>query len=403
MKKYAISTLIVGILFVAIGIVFITTNDNLKNNDINQNNSNNSDNKNDGNNDADNNNDIIIDTSKIDGDEIDNSSYKNYTINKYTENSIYSQNLSLKNIYSFSYESGLEDVVLGNNAIRAKNNNSSVVSFVSNLTDRNIKFQFILNYKNLGFDKLKTYESTETIKIFDLNVKYIKLESARSDLRDKDNYRENFIIIIEEPEDKKIVFSYEIIDSKFTDELLTKIINSIDIEKNKATYLYTKTENGKLIGTLKQNSELEHSNIYQINYELDSSKYKEVENKNNTINFNTLKTKENENIDIFLMTTAYTSNDISTEFVDEVKGRIYESNDKVEFVDANKSSDKKDDKLVYKALITFKNKDGKLLYNLSAAYQIENDIYYVVSINSDKSISDDLLRDFNDINYKKIT
>ena len=390
MKKISVVLVVLESVFVLFGIISFSFYDNsTNNNEVYQD---------DDKDDVD--DKLIVNTSSIHGDEINSSMYDYYKVNNLIEEEIKSEDLSLRNKYIFAYSDDFSNVIVGNNAVKANGLKTSFSAFMAPTSYTFDINHFIEYYKRLGFDLFQTYESKDDIKISDYSVKYVKIIAKKSNNIDFDNYREQFIIFIKESDVYQFVARYEIIDSRFTDKILTDFLKKIKIEKNTAKYLYTSLKDGKINGTLKQNAESDISSIYEVSYDLDSSKYTEVENGYNAINYHSFSSKNNSNIDIVLKTIVYGDN-AEKDFFEETEGTIYENFKDSKVVDSSSSTLSLNGKNYIKLIFNFNTKDDKSMYKVSYAYKIEGNVYYVVNIISDSLITDSVFEDFTNITYKK--
>lgn len=398
MKKQSFIIIVLGLILVIFGAVsFSFKDDSTDHQDGNENVDNNDDN---GNEDEKPPKDsLVVDTSLIDGDEINSTMYDYYKVNNLLSEEIKSEDLSVKNKYNFAYSNDFNNVIVSGNSVRAvglKTSFSALMVPTSYNLDVN---HFIEYYKRLGFDLFKTYESKNDIKISGYSVKYMKIIAKKSKNNNPDNYREHFIIFVEESDDYRFMIKYEIIDRRFTDDILTNFLKKIKIEKNAAKYLYTTSKDGKINGILKQNAESDVSSFYEVSYNTDSNKYVEVENGYNGINYNSFSLKSNSNINISLKTVVYNA---ESDFLSELVGSVYENSDNLKVINSSTTTVSIKGKSLLKAYVSFSTRDNKTLYKTAVAYKISNNVYYVVTIDSDSTIPDSMFEDFVDITYKMI-
>lgn len=181
------------------------------------------------------------------------------------------------------------------------------------------------------------------------------------------------------------------------DELLTELVNRITIEENNAKYLYSNIEENKIVGVLQQNRLNQYDTGYKLFYTLNSEKYKEIEDARNTISTTTFETTdgiatiniqllEEETINIFDLLKTY----IMLDYYEDdsyVPSNLKETkitlNDKEYFAyeftySENNSTDKK--------------------YFLQIVDRIDENYIYLVTINSNQNINNDMYEEF--LNYK---
>ena len=349
---------------------------------------------------------IVVNTKIKKGDEIQNEQYKIHLItSKYEKYSFRNRNINSKNKYTIMYPNKLNqktisdaDLIIGNGNISIKGLCSASNSF------EEYEEKLVKEYENKEDTKYNVSISNEINKIEDFDVKYLKIETLEKSITDDDKivdfYSEKFIVLIKESNTSICEISYLIYEQKFTDEMLTNFINNIKINKNKANFLYTKVIDNKIEGTLSQKNIREASKKYNLSYQLESDKYKEIEHDQNDIYSHTFE-KKNTNLKINLSLVSL----LSTEtFIEDYISFIKE--------EINLKEDLTIKNISYN-LKTYNNREYyeiDLLYfdieenlNINSKYlitKLDENIYYIIKLEDTKTI--EIINDFFEFDFKEI-
>lgn len=349
---------------------------------------------------------IVVNTKIKKGDEIQNEQYKIHLItSKYEKYSFRNRNINSKNKYTIMYPNKLNqktisdaDLIIGNGNISIKGLCSASNSF------EEYEEKLVKEYENKEDTKYNVSISNEINKIEDFDVKYLKIETLEKSITDDDKivdfYSEKFIVLIKESNTSICEISYLIYEQKFTDEMLTNFINNIKINNNKANFLYTKVIDNKIEGTLSQKNIREASKKYNLSYQLESDKYKEIEHDQNDIYSHTFE-KKNTNLKINLSLVSL----LSTEtFIEDYISFIKE--------EINLKEDLTIKNISYN-LKTYNNREYyeiDLLYfdieenlNINSKYlitKLDENIYYIIKLEDTKTI--EIINDFFEFDFKEI-
>lgn len=376
-KNIGIAFLVIGIiLLVLVPIVFLIHNNETGNSNETGNNENKT---------------IKVDTTKIKGDEIANSNYEVYTYEKeFISEYVKSHNINTKNKISFpifsdmtAYDIDFTEFSKGF-VINDINISATIIE-----TDKSLEEyinEIVSGYSTDGGQL--NYSSSSVIEINNTKIVYAKLECLFVDEETNQKYyNEYFYILVSSAEDEMAVIKYDIIDKRFSDEFLTKIINQIKVEKSSAKYLISSNTDNKLIGTLTQSKLDGTMTEYKVTYNISSEKYKEVENGKNTINYTTFTSTENKNLDITLELRTSAEEDIK-----EMMETYINENYKITDYKVSDIVFKNEDYTRISFSYTLENeKRYKQLY----INQIDDNAAFIITIDSNDNI--DLIADF--VNY----
>lgn len=351
-----------------------------------------------------NSNGIEINISKDDmtGDKINNTKYKVHE--SYTENAetyINSNDMLQKNIYTFKYPAVLMNAKLDDKSKYLFSDNLTIEAYTDNYGNiENCKKKLIEPYDNEN-TLLQIYEHKEKVNISGFDTYYFKLnyqeETIDADGKKQTNYKEKFVILINESNDSIIVFTITATDMKLSNELLTEFINNIKVDREVATYTYGLIDDISVQGSLKQ-KKIFSSQIYTIKYELSSNDYEEKSFVRNNI----FKTRfESRNIDAFIDIEIHVDIYENPEFLDKYTDEIKTDNSN------NNVTNFESKTVTYNGInyyqISFEYDDladkvtKKKLYLIR---ELEKDVYYIVAFTSKDAVKEKMINDFLNVKYE---
>lgn len=318
----------------------------------------------------------LFNTSKVHGDELNADKYKDYNYSKSFDISyLKSHNTDSKNVVYFP---------IMNNEIY-KNTSSEFTSYY-NYEDISISAYIVeKNDINSYIDFIiSDYDADQTLKfnynkgVFNINnqdVSYLKL-SYISD----EKYVDNFYFFVKTCENEFAVINYFSDNKKLTDEFMTKIAKEIRKEDNKGNYLITTLKDGYLCGTLV--GFLEDKNINpRLNISVDSTKYEEIIDGNNTTNHLTLKRKDDSAIITYEFLVQETD-DILMELTDLIMSK-YEDTDGLKANDLSNKIDKIGDREF--SIVSFNyDESNNTKYSKVYIEKLDENIVCIVTITSSK-------------------
>lgn len=229
------------------------------------------------------------------GDEInvESQGYQYYKIDKLNKSYINDYNITTKNKYIFGY---LDNLICIEDDFYKKefgstNFNIQAGYFNDFFSLENLLEKVKTEYKNDGYTKIN-YSLGNPIIIDEYKVSYIKFVAAKeNNTFNSENYvekyKEEFYIYIETI-DNVVTIRYKLNNYKFDNETLNQIINSISIEKNKASYLVSKVENQEISGKLTAIDS--KNNISNLFYNFSTDKCHEIDsisNGSSSVSFST--------------------------------------------------------------------------------------------------------------------
>lgn len=331
---------------------------------------------------------VFIDTSKVSGDNIDNSSYKYYeSNNSYNNYTLKTQNLNVKNLYKFLYSNTLEPLIVNDTeAFLASNDSNIRVNIVYNTDIYSYKKNLILYYKN-NFNFKVSVSDIKELNFYNNDAFYFKIQAFNDNSENADNnYIENFIFAYIEDDESMMVFSYSIIDKKFSDEFLSNFVNNITVEKGKANYLYSNIQDGYINGKLIATTYIFDSIKAILSYKIDSNNFYEVEDYRNSLSSTTFKKKDNFNFLINISLSEIVDQD---SFFDEYVNDLKSDNSSIEQVEflISKASYFNNEYYIVNYNYFDKN-DNKFKYQVHLLNFFDNHLLYLVVCNSDSIIEE---------------
>ncbi len=337
---------------------------------------------------------VFIDTSKVSGDNIDNSSYKYYeSNNSYNNYTLKTQNLNVKNLYKFLYSNTLEPLIVNDTeAFLASNDSNIRVNIVYNTDIYSYKKNLILYYKN-NFNFKVSVSDIKELNFYNNDAFYFKIQAFNDNSENADNnYIENFIFAYIEDDESMMVFSYSIIDKKFSDEFLSNFVNNITVEKGKANYLYSNIQDGYINGKLIATTYIFDSIKATLSYKIDSNNFYEVEDYRNSLSSTTFKKKDNFNFLINISLSEIVDQD---SFFDEYVNELKSDNSSIEQVEflISKASYFNNEYYIVNYNYFDKN-DNKFKYQVHLLNFFDNHLLYLVVCNSDSIIEENSFLEF---------
>lgn len=342
---------------------------------------------------------IKIDTTNMEGDSIDTSNILDYAIEEYSEGYVNDNDLKTKNKYIFAMPSSAKVLFqqTGNYKIVEIDDGTITANVMLNTTVEELFKNKIDDYDKTQYEKVRTFKSNTNINYDDFEISYSKISALDSyeteDGLTSQEYYEEFNIYLIEKDNKIIMISYRIVDKKFTDELLSELVNKIKLEKGKANYLYSHIEGNNIVGTLNSIDPDEYKQ-YKLSYSIPKDKYYEKEDANNTessTNFSSLNEDTIINIklvngDLYMYFDSY---------VESVK-MGYDYDNSITRVDSFLTdSTTYNEKEYRRILIEYTDvANNTKHYVVSLIYKIEEHMYYVVTIDSNKNALEEYIDDF---------
>lgn len=345
---------------------------------------------------------IDISQSDMSGDKISNTKYQ--VFESYTETSetyINSNDMLQKNIYTFKYPAFLMDAKLDDKSKYLFSDNLTIEAYTDNYGNiENCKKKLIEPHDNEN-TLLQIYEHKEKVNISGFDTYYFKLnyqeETINADGKKQTNYKEKFVILINESNDSIIVFTITATDFKLSNKALTEFINNIKVDKEVATYTYGLIDDVAVRGSIKQ-KKIFSSQIYTIKYELPSNDYEEKSFVKNNI----YKTRfDSRNIDAFIDIEIHVDIYESPEFLDKYTDEIKSSNSD------NNPTNFESKTVTYNGInyhqISFDYDDltdkvtRKKLYLIR---ELEKDVYYIVAFTSKDDVTENMINDFLNVKYE---
>ena len=337
---------------------------------------------------------VFIDTSKVSGDNIDNSSYKYYeSNNSYNNYTLKTQKWNVKNLYKFLYSNTLEPLIVNDTeAFLASNDSNIRVNIVYNTDIYSYKKNLILYYKN-NFNFKVSVSDIKELNFYNNDAFYFKIQAFNDNSENADNnYIENFIFAYIEDDESMMVFSYSIIDKKFSDEFLSNFVNNITVEKGKANYLYSNIQDGYINGKLIATTYIFDSIKATLSYKIDSNNFYEVEDYRNSLSSTTFKKKDNFNFLINISLSEIVDQD---SFFDEYVNELKSDNSSIEQVEflISKASYFNNEYYIVNYNYFDKN-DNKFKYQVHLLNFFDNHLLYLVVCNSDSIIEENSFLEF---------
>lgn len=348
-----------------------------------------------------NNYELTIDTKNINGDDIDNSNYGYLSNDLSDETTVKSMDLQVRNKYTLKYPNYLVEVTL----------DDTTKTLIGNEMQLYVNYNFDINLQNYKSDLLGEYDKSlcKVQSSDEINNKtylekyelyYFKINSlCYSEEENKNTYKERFILGIKEEDNNYLTVTLSSNNKKISDEFLTSFVNNIKIEDKVATYLYSETNGDNIIGTLKQLDSVSNQ-TYSLEYKIPRSKYTEKENiENNIYKTNFISNQDyTDRIEIeFLLNN-------NVDFIEEYAKNIKdELNDESAFeIFTFELQDAQYDNKAYQQItLEYKDKLDNSTHNtVYIINKLDNGIYYIVNIDSQKQIDEEIISDFLDVNLK---
>ena len=341
---------------------------------------------------------IKVNTSNKTGDIIDISNYDYYSPSKKHQKIHFrSMNVDVKNSYTLNITEDF-DKFWENDVSNAYSVNGMTFNAYCILEDdiESYKKSLIQHYYDTN-DKVNYSSSEEKIYISDVEIEYLKINASRWIVRDDetegDYYTETFIVLIKESDDSLCSMTYSINNEKFSDKFLTEFINQLVIEKNTANYLYSKIEGENIIGTL--TNEISNNNINSLSYKIPSNKYKEIEDSRNLVSSTTFSLMEDEFVKVNISLNSINKSDnFVNDYIEGIKLEHTSNNINLNEIVWNETSYGEDE--CYEFDFNYYDEFSKLNYGKRVVFELENNSYYIISVNSNSIIDKNIILDFLD-------
>jgi len=343
---------------------------------------------------------IVVNTSNSIGDKIDNSIYEFYEIDdEFIQTSFNSVDMLIRNKYIFYYPSNLKEYVLNSDKLVFENEFSKISTNYFSLEEFETFKLDLANKEN--YQKVNVSSSNKKLNISEYDVEYFKISSI-----DFNNiYNEEFIVAIKESNETVVTISFLINSKRFNDDFLTGFINKIEIKKGEATYLHSSVVGDFITGTLKQKDLKDNSRGYFLSYKLSNSDYREIESYRNSISSNTFSIT-NETTSIVNISLHYieNDNDFFNNYLNKLKKEFAEEKAHLEIKEINNAMKNYKGKDYYQIDIDFTNEayDSAEGYATYIINKLDSNVYYIVIVDSNKKVSDEVILDFFDIDFQNI-
>lgn len=333
------------------------------------------------------------------GEEITSCEYQYYEINNLNYSYLNDYNIKTKNKLNFGYP---EEVIYIGDSFFGREFESSNLNIHAGYFNPPFSLDKLLEnvkeeYEKEGYTKIN-YSLGNPINIDGYKVDYIKF-NAIEESREASNkkYKEEFYLYIE-LNNNVITIRYELTNYKFRIDTLNKIINSISIEENKASYLVSKIEKDKIKGTLTAIDSKD--NVYNLDYEFSTDKCYEIESISNGTSSVSFSTSDKKIIfNIRMLNILYDKSkykDLST-YYKEYLTNLYEKDKNIENYSMKDyiANDKK-----YLKITFIKNIENKKIENLSLIEFVDDEVIVVYEFESDNKIIESNIIYFVDCDIK---
>lgn len=333
------------------------------------------------------------------GEEITSYEYQYYEINNLNYSYLNDYNIKIKNKLNFGYP---EEVIYIGGSFFGREFESSNFNIRAGYFSQLFSLDKLLEnvkeeYEKEGYTKIN-YSLGNPINIDGYKVDYIKF-NAIEESREASNkkYKEEFYLYIE-LNNNVITIRYELTNYKFRIDTLNKIINSISIEENKASYLVSKIEKDKIKGTLTAIDSKD--NVYNLDYEFSTDKCYEIESISNGTSSVSFSTSDKKIIfNIRMLNILYDKSkykDLST-YYKEYLTNLYEKDKNIENYSMKDyiANDKK-----YLKITFIKNIENKKIENLSLIEFVDDEVIVVYEFESDNKIIESNIIYFVDCDIK---
>lgn len=326
----------------------------------------------------------LLNTSNVVGDSIDIEKYDNYSYGESFVNSyLKSHNIDKKTVV---YYPVFKNSIDSDTSSEFNNNYSyddiSISAYVVDNSDVDSFIEKTIN--DFSDDEiLKFNYSKGSFNVNDLDIMYLKVSYIF-----EDKFVDDFYFFVKTSGNEFAVINYFSNDKKLSDELMSRIAKEIRIEDNKATYLITSLNDGKLNGTLIGTLEKKEKPV-EFKISVDASKYIEIEDRENTKNHTTFKKKDDNTIITYDLIVQY-SEDIVKDLTDLMISN-YKDSKELKINNLVNEKVKIDDKEFSK--ISFNYKDGKNdKYTNIYVEEIDENVVCIISITG--SNDDSIVKDF---------
>lgn len=347
----------------------------------------------------------FVDTTKVEGQKIENSQYKTFEYdNNFNYDYVKSHSLENKMKIIFPLFDNMDkDDISGTEFYKSFiKNDINVTAMVIQNSDFSLNQYIddvIKSYDDDAYEKYNYSASKNSILISGIKSSYLKINYVIKENAVEDEaslYNEEFYIFIQTDYKEFVEIKYSITGKKLTDELLTKIINNITVERNAANFLVSEVVNNQLVGTL-YNIKTENTNEnYSLTFKVSNSKYEEIENENNTTNYTTFKSKS-DNFIVVVELTNYFNQDIK-EFIEDEKIYSYLNTESYDVQDYLNSIIFINNKEFQNFSFNYKENNQIKYFNMYVNL-IDNNVIYIITIKSSDIIEANEIEDFFEYTY----
>ena len=333
---------------------------------------------------------LKVDTSVIVGDNIDNSLYSYYVKNNLVKTTLKDFDIGRRNLYEIKVPGDLIESYLSDYGKLLSSDNINVEIYsdpsfdIDNFINESVDY-----YNNYGYSMIN-YSLNKNVKCDNYSCGYIKFIAKRDDVtpHEVEGYIEKFVFFIK-VDDCFCVYSFVLDNMKFSDEFLTEIINSFNIDSDKAKYTYTTLKDDLLYGEIKQ-VKINSNYGYKINYTLLHSVYNEVESADNNIYSNNFKFGDDNLLNIKVVSAE--TNII--EYIEDSNKNLFKDYEEVFY--KNEEAMYRDKKYIsIKAKYTIESLDEDV-YMYNFIYNIDNGVALSITITTnDEFDADKFMDEFN--------
>ena len=332
---------------------------------------------------------LKVDTSVIVGDNIDNSLYSYYVKNNLVKITLKDFDIDRRNLYEIKVPGDLVQSYLNDYGkfFSSDHVNVEIYSDLSFDIDNFIN-KSVDDYNNDGY-VMVNYSLNKNVKCDNYSCGYVKFIASRDNVTpyEVEGYIEKFVFFVN-VDNCFSIYSFEFTDMKVSDEFLTEIINSFNINSGKAKYTYTTLDDDLIYGELRQ-IKVNSKYGYKINYTLSSLKYNEIETMDSNIYVNNFMNDSN----LFNIKLISVSTDV-IKYIEDSNKNLFKNYEEV-FYKNEKAMYRDKNYLVVKAKYT-EDEIGKNIYLYNFIYEIEDNFALSITITTnDEFNADKFMEEFN--------
>ena len=336
---------------------------------------------------------IVVDTSKITGDQIDNTNYDLFDDSttlkevKMRDKNVQYTFLSPKETYEYYLDDYSKHLQSKHLFVEAY----TISQFEFEQFNQELKNRFEDNYNKFN------YSYNDKIKINNYNAMYIKhtAYSENMEINDENRklaYEEKFAIVVD-LEDNYFILIYNYRYRKTNDDMLSELINGIEISKKIDIPVNNEVKNDYIEGIIKQNKNNEYEHGYEVSYKASSEEFKIDEYKRNNISSTYLINNDQTILLSYELFMTY-DNDAKTEIIYQIK----EKNKNNEIINYQETEKTYEDKTLIKISFSYNDKISETTkHYIGFIEKIENNFAILTSVVSENELDDNTLNNY--LNY----